>query len=233
MLRDPRHSVVVVDHDFSSYGIPSIRIFQPVFIHQLLNHLESLGHTRIGCFNTQPEDSEVRERVDQWRFWMAIHGFSGRLVNSCVPPGGDVSSHAYETMDKILSEKHNEETAWFFITAPAAIGAMRAMHDHGIMPGKDISTCTANGEGFLASMSHPRLTALQSSDPVPFITYCLDWIAKGHKAWEGPLLMQPAEVPLVIGESTRQARTSAVKLPVESQPMKNFNGLKNETAQAG
>lgn len=207
-LRDPRHPVVVLDQDFSNHGVPSIRIFPPVFVQRLLDHLEALGHACIGCFNTHPDNSEVRERIDQWRFWMAVHGFSGRLVNSSVSPtghqapaGGDPMQHAYDLMKEILS-KPGEETAWFFVTAPAAIGAMRAILDHGLMPGKDIAVCTANGEN-LAKMSNPRLTALEPSDPGPLITYCLDWMTKGRQHWEGPLLMQPAEVPLIIRESTQ------------------------------
>jgi len=200
-LRQPQHPVVVVDHDFSNYGIPSIRIFPPVFVQMLLNHLESLGHTQIGCLNTQPEDSEVRERIEQWRLWMAIHRFSGRLVNSPVRAHGDPIPHAYEVMDKILDSEPNE-TAWFCVTTPAAIGVMRALLDRGLMPGRDLAVCATNGER-IASMLNPPLTALEEMDPTPFITYCLDWMSAGGQAWQGPLLMQPAQVALVIRESTQ------------------------------
>jgi DNA-binding transcriptional regulator YhcF (GntR family) len=200
-IRQPRHPVVVVDHDFSSFGIPSIRVFPPVFIQKLLDHLASLGHTRIGCLNTQPEDSEVRERIDQWRLWMAIHHFSGQLLNSPVRAHGDPIPHAYELMDRTLAAEQRE-TAWFCITTPAAIGAMRAILDHGLTPGRGLAICAANGEG-IASMLNPPLTALEAVDPTPFITYCLDWMSTGGLSWEGPLLMQPAEVPLVIRESTQ------------------------------
>ena len=204
VLRDSKNRLVVVDHDFSNYGIPSIRIFPPVFIQRLLDHLESLGHTRIGCFNTQPDNSEVRERIDQWRFWMAIHGFSGRLVNSAVPAHGDPMLQAYKLMDEILREPVREETAWFFITAPAALGAMRAVLDHGLTPGRDLALCTANSEG-QGSMFNPRLTSLEVSDPTPFISYCIDWMSQKDQNWKGPLLMQPAELPLMIYESTQPA----------------------------
>jgi len=201
-LRNPKHPVVVVDHDFSSYGIPSIRIFPPIFVERLLDHLASLGHTKIGCFNTQPTDTEVLERINQWHFWMAIHNFTGRLVDESVAVSSDPMFHAYEVMDKILSEPQTKETAWFFITAPSALGAMRAMLDHGLMPGRDIAVCTANGEGW-SNISNPRLTALEAPDATPFITYCLNWMAKGRLSWQGPLLMQPAEIPLFIRESTQ------------------------------
>ncbi|MDD5349298.1 MAG: GntR family transcriptional regulator [Chthoniobacteraceae bacterium] len=201
-LRQPEHPVVVIDNDFSKYGIPSIRMFPPVYVQQLLNHLESLGHTKIGCFNTQPGDSEIHERIDQWRFWMGIHGFSGRLIDSAVPPHVSPILHAYELMNEVLSNPHREETAWFFITTPAALGAMRAILDHGLLPGRDLAICAANGEG-LAPMLNPPLTALEAGDPTPFISYCLNWMSKPDQKWLGPLLMQPPEVPLIIRESTK------------------------------
>jgi len=202
ILRDPNNRVVVVDHDFSSFGIPSVRTFPPVFIQRLLDHLESLGHTSIGCLNTQPDNSEVRERIEQWRFWKAIHGFSGRLVNDAVVSHGDPLLQGYKSMDRILSEPVREETAWLFITAPAALGAMRAVLNHGLMPGRDLALCTANSEG-LGAMLNPRLTSLEASDPSPYISYCLDWMSQKDRNWTGPLLMQPADLPLMIYESTQ------------------------------
>jgi DNA-binding transcriptional regulator YhcF (GntR family) len=201
-LREPHHPVAVVDHDFTHHGIPSIRLFSPSFVQKLLNHLESLGHAEIGCFNTQPEDSEVLARIEQWRLWMAIHRLPGRLISSPVRAHGDPMPHACEVMNKILAGER-KETAWFCITTPAAVGAMRAMLDHGLMPGRDLAVCTANGER-VASLLNPPLTALEAMDPTPFVNYCLDWMSKGGGApWQGPLLMQPAEVPLIIRESTQ------------------------------
>lgn len=200
-LRQPQHPVVVVDQDFSSYGIPSIRVFAPVFVQRLLNHLESCGHTAIGCLNTHPEDPEVCERIEQWRLWMAIHRFSGRLINDPVHAYGDPIPHAYQVMNGILGGEA-KETAWFCITAPAAIGAMRAMLDHGLMPGRDLAVCAASGER-IASLLNPPLTALEPMDPIRFIDYCFDWMSSGGTPWQGPLLMQPAEVPLIIRESTQ------------------------------
>ena len=201
-LRNKEHPVVVIDDDFSHLGIPSIHLFPPVFIQRLLDHLESLGHKRIGCLNTQPENPEVRERINVWRYWMEAHHFSGRLVNDPVLPYGNTMQHAYDIMSKLLQEPKREETAWFCITIGSAIGAMKALYDHGVRPGHDLALCAANGEG-LASFLHPPITALEAADPTPFISYCVRWMMQGGQNWEGPLLMQPSEVPLMIRESTQ------------------------------
>ena len=60
-------------------------------------------------------------------------------------------------------------------------------------------------------MVNPRLTALEPPDPTPFISYCLDWMFRPGENWKGPLLMQPAEVPLLIRESTAPASTGPGK----------------------
>ena len=109
---------------------------------------------------------------------------------------------AYKAMDEILSAPQRKETAWFCTTALAAVGAMRAIFDHGLVPGQDLAICADSGEGF-AAMLNPSLTVLESIDPTPFINYCLEWMMRPTQSWQGPLLMQPLDVPLFVGESTQ------------------------------
>jgi len=199
-LRSPDHPLVVVDDDFSNYGLPSIQFFPPSFVQRLLDHLMARGHTHIGCLNTQPSHSVTLERIDQWKCWMAAHSFTGRLVDSPVPVRSDPASHAYDEMSHILSEPF-EETAWLCITAPTAIGAMRAILDKGLQPGRDMAVCTINGEN-LAALINPRLTSLESVNPTPFFSQCLNWMIKG-RPWQGSLLMRPTDIPLIIRESTQ------------------------------
>jgi DNA-binding LacI/PurR family transcriptional regulator len=133
---------------------------------------------------------------------MAAHGYSGRMINEAIPPQGDPTEHAYDVMNKLLaSSPAAEETAWFFTTAPAALGATRALLDHGLQPGRDVLTCVANGEG-MASMLNPPITALEPVDPIALVSIAVDWMRTGQH-WQGPLLLQPSEIPLVIRESTQ------------------------------
>ncbi|MFA7344257.1 MAG: substrate-binding domain-containing protein [Terrimicrobiaceae bacterium] len=199
-LRHPGHPLVVVDDDFSGYGIPSIQFFPPAFVRCLLDHLNSLGHTRIGCINAQPSNSEIQGRIGQWRHWMAARGFTGRLEDSPVPVRAHPGPHAYDVMTRILSEPVREETAWLCTTTPTAMGAMRAILDKGLVPGRDIAVCATNGES-LAALLNPSLTALEPVDPTPFFSRCLKWML-GGRPWQGPLLVRPKDIPLVIREST-------------------------------
>lgn len=201
-LRSKKHPVVVVDQDFSGQGIPSIQLFPPAFTQKLLDHLEALGHRNIGCLNTQPDNPVVTGRINVWRFWMEAHDFPGRLVNDAVAPYGDAMRRGYETMSRILAEPRREETAWLCTTVDCAIGAMKALHDHGLQPGRDIAICAANGEG-VAEYYYPPITALEAGDSTPFLSLCVRWMLNGGRSWQGPLLMQPTEIPLFIRESTQ------------------------------
>jgi hypothetical protein len=201
-LRHSEHPVIVVDEDLSSYGVPSVQLFPAVSIQKLLDHLADKGHTRIGCLNTQPGNRVTQERINQWRYWMASHGFSGHLADVQVPFHGDLMAPAYDAMKLILEDPERKETAWVCVTTPPAIGAMRAMLDKGLQPGKDIAICSINGEG-IASVLNPRLTSLEGADPVPFLNICLEWMMAGGGDWRGPLLMRPNDVPLIIRESTQ------------------------------
>jgi DNA-binding LacI/PurR family transcriptional regulator len=206
-LRKPEHPVVIVDQDYSHLGLPTIKFFPPSSAQRLLNHLVATGRKRIACLNVQPIIPEVQERMDQWKIWTAVHHHQGPLINEPVTTHHPALPHAYKVMKKLLKSKNFDADAIYCVTLQAAIGAMRALWDHGLEPGKEIAVCAINGEG-MAPMLKPTLTALEFSDPTPFVTFCLKWMADGGKTWTWPLLMQPAEVPLYIGESTRPTHST-------------------------
>ncbi|MEI8340005.1 MAG: GntR family transcriptional regulator [Verrucomicrobiota bacterium] len=220
-IRPPGNPVVVIDHDFTNHGIPSIQIFPPIFIHNLLDHLKKLGHSKIGCLNTQPDNSEIRERINQWRYWKESHQFSGQLADHPVLPHDNPILQAHRVMTAILAGERSE-TAWFCTTTPTALGAMSAMLDHQLQPGRDLAICAANGEG-IARMLNPPLTALESQTPAPFITRSLEWMMRGGQNWRGPLLMRPKEVPLVIRASTVPEKSA----PPPSAPLRKVTSPAN------
>jgi DNA-binding LacI/PurR family transcriptional regulator len=213
-LRNKRHPVVSVDHDLSMLGVPSIQLFPPAFTQKLLDHLDAVGHRKIGCLNTQPDDPVIAERINIWRFWMGAHGYHGRLVNEPVAPYGDAMKAGYDAMVRQLSSARVQETAWYCTTVDCAIGAMKAILDRNLKPGRDIAICAANGEG-IASYYYPAITALEAADPHPFLSLCVQWMMDGRD-WQGPLLMQPTEIPLMIRESSDPRL--AARLPLLDHP---------------
>jgi DNA-binding LacI/PurR family transcriptional regulator len=211
-MREARCRIAVLDQDESKEGFVSVKLFPPAAEVKLLDHLFELGHRRIDCLNTQQEDSVIEERMGTWRDYLKAKKLPG-VLRSCVserPLQG-----AYEYVAKLVREGHLLATALFCTTGPCAIGAMRALKEAGLDVGVDVSVCAVNDEGFCRYL-YKSLTALESLPR----SYCLrrvtEWMVSKGK-WQGPLLVQPEDVPLFTGETTGPAPadgrgTVAIKL---------------------
>lgn len=207
-LREAGRAVAVLGRDLSAAGIPSIDLFPPVFIQRLLDHLAGLGHRSIDCFNIQTIDPVIEHRIEQWNLWRAVHRMGGRLLGEPIKPYDVPLAQAYEQAGRLLDEKQLSATAVLCTTAPAAIGAVRAMRDRGIVVGCDLSVCVVNDEGLGRYMS-PSLTSVEMPDPMSYLSVCMEWMQRRGEGWIGPLLMQPTQPPLFIGESTGPCKRAA------------------------
>jgi DNA-binding LacI/PurR family transcriptional regulator len=201
--------IVVLDQDESAVGLPSVTLFPPEAEHKLFDHLTALGHRRIDCLNTQAEDAVVRGRIEIWRRYIELHGLAGQLRSST---GRKPIDSAYQTMHDALREGRPVGSALFCTTGPAAIGAMRALHEGGLEIGRDVSVCAVNSEGMGRYLLR-SLTALEAPPRTLYLRQASEWML-GEGEWQGPLLIQPEDVPLFEGESTGPAPTSPVVTPL-------------------
>jgi DNA-binding LacI/PurR family transcriptional regulator len=197
-----QHNLVVLSADWTHHGIPSVRLFSAVFVQRLLDHLADLGHTRIGCFNVQPRDPVMAGYISQWRVWMAARGFTGPLIDEPVEPYSETLQAAYEAIAQRVAKGDLGFTALLCTMERAAAGAMRAMADAGLRPGKDVAVCTIDGAG-RAEYSIPTVTSLKTPDPKPYLAVCLEWLTDPARGpWRGPLMVQPADIALAVRQST-------------------------------
>lgn len=194
-------NLIALGADLTDRGVPSIRLLPPTAVQQLGEHLYSLGHRRIDCLNAQPHDREIVLRLEHWSQWQRIHKIEGRLIDEPVEPGMHVGLKAREVMKRLLDQGQYDATALICITDSAADGATRALYDHGLKIGKDVSVCAVEG-GELGALHIPSRTMLKLPDPDPYIAACIDWFKRPDEPWVGPLLIQPANVTLYEGEST-------------------------------
>jgi DNA-binding LacI/PurR family transcriptional regulator len=197
--------VVVLDQDETDAGLPSVVLFPPAEEVRLLEHLAELGHRRIDCINTQSSDAVIQDRIDTWGQFIETHGLSGQLRSQ---PIFEPIEGAYRLVNDLLREGRPLGTAQFCTTGPAAIGAMRALHEAKLEIGRDISVCAVNDEG-LGRYLLKSLTALESPSRALYLRQAVEWMF-GDGPWEGPLLVQPKEVHLFKGESTGPAPASTV-----------------------
>ena len=196
-LKAAEHPVIVLDADWTSHGFLSIQPFPPATISSVMDYLASLGSKKIDCLNVQAIDATGMLRIAQWQSWQDHHGCSGELFNVNVQ--GSYYELAHDFMRSRLEAGYRPQ-AILCITAPAAVGASRALADFGIKPGVDVSLCAINGEG-LAQFVQPSVTALEPPCLTRALVRTMKWLATGEK-WSGTLLIDAGQPDLVIREST-------------------------------
>ncbi|MBN8526793.1 MAG: substrate-binding domain-containing protein [Planctomycetes bacterium] len=210
LLRGRR--VVVLDQDYAGMGLPSIRLSPLEAIDDLLDHLAAIGHRSIACLNVQPHDPTIEARIAQWRAWCARRGAGGPLIDR------PVRSHEQPAPAAVAALRASElgATAIFATTMAGAIGANRALHDRGLVVGRDVALCTLNDEG-LGTVTVPTITAAAPPEPDSWLRSCIDWMADPQRPeWRGPMLMQPDRRVIAVRESTSRAFTLIELLVVVS-----------------
>lgn len=202
------NKVVILDGDFTSDGLPSIRLFSDACIERVLEHLYELGHRRVDCINTQNRNREIDRRIGIWERWMIQKNCPGELHDDPAPVFSDPTIVAYRLMSRLMDEGHSQATAFIATTCPAAIGAIRACYERDIVIGKDLSICAVNLEP-PAEFFCPSITGLNTPDLSGELGKCFEWFASDKK-WRGPKLLEPQDSNLFEGESTvrpkRQSR---------------------------
>lgn len=195
-----RTRVIVLDHDESASGLRSVIVFPFAAGHKLLDHLRELGHRRIDCFNIQPHNPVISARIAVWREHLDRHGLDGDLLNH--PADGSLPV-AHRHFAHHLASGAPTGSALYCTTAMAAVGCMRAAHEHGLRLGADLSVCAVNDEGFGPYLI-PSLTSLRATPRAQNLRKAAEWLLSG-KNWARASLHQPADAPLFVGESTGPA----------------------------
>jgi len=198
-MRDAECRVVVLDQDATAAKLPSVVMFPPQSERKLLDHLVEFGHHRIDCLNTQAIDRVIQARIDTWSAYIEEKGLAGQLYS--LTEFRPITS-AYQLVTNRLKEEKTFASALICTTGPAAVGAMRAFYDAGFKLGRDVSVCAVNDEG-LGPYLIPSLTCLQTPPRARYLATAVRWMLGGK--WEGPLLIQPEDVPMFVGASTGPA----------------------------
>lgn len=194
-------NLVALDGNLTEQGVPSIQTIQSVAVQRIADHLYGLGHRVIDCLNTQPHDRQIEDRLDHWGLWKQIHKVSGRLIDEPVDSYNEPTSKAYSVMKRLLAEDRLDSTAILCLTNAAAEGASRAVYEHGLTIGRDVSICAVDGAK-VSRYAIPSRTALQTLDLDPYVEMAMNWLASGAAEWPGKLLVQPGPLDLFEGEST-------------------------------
>jgi DNA-binding LacI/PurR family transcriptional regulator len=204
------NKVVILDGDFTSQGLPSIRLFSDACIERVLDHLWKLGHRRIDCINTQNRNGEIDRRIGIWERWSERRGCRGELHDDPAPVFTDPTIVAYRLMSKLIDDDHFDATAYIATTCPAAIGAIRACYERDIDVGSAVSICAINLEP-PAEFFCPSITGLNTPDLSEDLGKCFEWFASDVQQWRAPMLLEPRDSILFEGESSGRAKRKSRK----------------------
>jgi DNA-binding LacI/PurR family transcriptional regulator len=204
-IKESACRVVCLDKDQSDAGLPSVQLFPPTGERKLFDLLYRFGHRRIDCLNTQGEDAVIQGRIAAWQDYVNSSGIEGQLHTLMMRKPAE---SAYQLVRDSLQEGRALGSALFCTTGPAAIGAMRALHEAGLKIGDDVSVCAVNSEGIGRYLLR-SLTALEAPPRALYLRRACEWML-GKEQWQGPLLVQPSDVPLFEGESTGPAQSNKI-----------------------
>lgn len=123
---------------------------------RLVTHLADLGHRRIALVAGLPGLSTTSERLAGYRDGLAAAGlaYDERLVVH-----GDSESAGAERATAALLSLASSPTALVTANNAMTIGALRALHDHGLSVPDDIALCCFDDFAW-ADLFSPRLTAI-------------------------------------------------------------------------
>ncbi|RZA22847.1 MAG: GntR family transcriptional regulator [Proteobacteria bacterium] len=207
-IKDSSCRVVVLDQDKSHVGLPSVTLFPPAMEFQLLDYLYQLGHRHIDCLNAQERGSVIEGRISAWENYLEARDVKGQLYSMEMRNPHESS---YRLMRDAIEEGKEIASALFCTTGPAAMGAMRALHEAGLKIGSDVSVCAINSEG-VGRYLMPSLTALEAPPRALYLRRVSHWMLSDEK-WQGPLLIQPEGLLLFEGESTGAPSVSTLSGP--------------------
>ncbi|HEY1684353.1 MAG TPA: substrate-binding domain-containing protein [Tepidisphaeraceae bacterium] len=198
---------VALDGDLSEQGVPSIVMFPDSHIIRVFDHLRLLGHKRIGCISTQYHNPEIERRIRLWRQWLAKHEMTGEFLERPTRSFADATPAACEAMRELLEQGPLKSTAFVGTTFPAAVGAIRACWERGLVVGQNVSISAINIEAPARYMT-PSVSGLDTPNLSKLLSRCFDWFS-GNNEWPSPKRLEPARAEFVQGESTGAVRTPA------------------------
>ncbi len=152
-----RDRVVLLHHDLTEYGLTCLDASSSDYMKLLVDHLYQFGHRRMALLNTQPENEVIRGRIEAFQQRVETLGQTITVFDSPVASFERADQKAYDLLCEKLRSGEFTGSAVVTTTIEAAIGALRAIHDCGKRPGKDISVCAFGGIE-AARLSIPSIT---------------------------------------------------------------------------
>lgn len=133
-----KNGLVLVNHSLDLRAYDSVKLDFQQAVEDVLNHLFALGHEKIGfvggheyLYKLGPDKKGPTVAEARRLHFERIMREKGLYDPEHVYIGEWSTASGYDIMNQILS-KADRPTACFFANDPMAIGALRALHEHGV-----------------------------------------------------------------------------------------------------
>ena len=138
-LKKYNDSIILLDMDFENIKDCSIMLDFDQALKQTVEYFKDLGHTHIGYLGgiEYLDNNEQYTDTRKSSFMKYCHQY-GMTYEHYIQEGEFTSASGYEMMCRLIDSNHIP-TAIFAASDPIAIGAMKALYDHGYKVPDDIS----------------------------------------------------------------------------------------------
>jgi len=153
MGRDPIRGVAIGKHGLR---VPSVQIDNAAAAADAVRHLVSQGHSRIALMAGPFESQTMQDRFEGFTKGMNAHGceIDSRLVSW----GALTLESGYRRMNELLSATPSRPSALIAGSDQVAIGAIRAIEEHGLSVAVDIGVVGFDNIPFAAYFCPPLTT---------------------------------------------------------------------------
>jgi len=156
LLTQMRVPTVLINNQHPGEFVHSVMVDNPTASRQAAEHLISLGHKRIAYIGDQFGFQSDTERFAGYR--SALEMADAPFLPELVAHGDGKSQGGMLAMERLLVLAE-PPTAVFCYNDMSALGALRAIHAHGLRVPEDISVVGFD-DLFIASYTHPALTTI-------------------------------------------------------------------------
>lgn len=151
--------LVVIDEDFPNESINTIGVDNMGAIFKGVSYLHALGHTDIGYLHSTERTGAIPERERGYRAAMEQLGLP--VVEKHIFMLDLFMNKVYQQMSELLDKKPSLPTALIADNDILAVGAMRALQDHGYQIPGDLSILGFD-DSYVCSVANPALSTLRS-----------------------------------------------------------------------
>ena len=154
--------LVFVDSDTLNAGHSCVTVDFENAVQKVLEHFMNAGFDQIGMIAGQERTSDQTSLISDPRLASFQQYLSEKEIYQpdLVKVGSFSSESGYQMMTELLSEHENQLPPAFFISSDAlAIGALRALQEHGIQVPQDVSIISFNDTS-IAKYIYPSLSTV-------------------------------------------------------------------------